>query len=415
MTGPPESASRQSLARARTPGGAQVYGVVSLGSLDRDLLDRATPPCDAVACPYLAGRVASPTDPHWRPAIIVTPRRPESVPSSSHRHVLSPLRRAVASAPMRVSLAGGGTDLPPFVPGVSGRIVGTAIDLRVRVLVEPFDRGWVCLELSATGLAFRRRCGEPRSREVSARLLEETLAWTGVGDGVRVRVETGLAPGTGLGGSAAAAVAALAALAASLDRTLDPEELAESAVRVERDGLGIAGGLQDQIFAACGGMLDLRFDERGLTGREAVSATPGLIAELTSGMLLVDTGQRRVSGEVIDRASYAADVTAQLIAAASEVASGLREGSLERVVAGMRRSAAAKAARDPEANAGATAIAARLEPLGAEVVRMCGAGGGGHVLVWAPAERHEAITVALQGVVVRRPALAAPGVRIEDA
>src|SRR5262245_41337349 len=65
---------------------------------------------------------------------------------ASISHGRSPLRRVVATAPMRLSLAGGGSDLPPFLPGVEGRIVGTAIDLRVRAVVEPFDRGWLRLE-----------------------------------------------------------------------------------------------------------------------------------------------------------------------------------------------------------------------------------------------------------------------------
>ena len=161
-------------------------------------------------------------------------------------------------------------------------------------------------------------------------------------------------------------------------------------------------------------MLDLRFDERGLTGREAGAADPALISALAAGMMLVDTGQRRVSGEIIDRGSYRAEETAELVLAADDVAIGLREGSLARVLAGMRRSAAAKVARYPEANASATAIAQRLTPLGAEVVRMCGAGGGGHVLVWAPEDRHAALAAALGGAEVRRPAIAAPGVRIEE-
>jgi D-glycero-alpha-D-manno-heptose-7-phosphate kinase len=344
----------------------------------------------------------------------------------SPRLALSPIRRAVASAPMRVSLAGGGTDLPPFLPGVGGRIVGTAVDLRVRAVAEPFDPGWVRLELSATGLSFTRRRQDPRSGHTSARLLEETLSFMNVDDGIRLRVETELVPGTGLGGSAAAAVAALAAIGASLDQAPvalgetsapppqpDVEALAAYAVRVEREGLGIAGGSQDQIFAACGGMLDLRFDEGGLRGREVVAADPALVAALAAGMLLVDTGQRRVSGEVIDRGRTSPEITAELIAAAGDVAKGLGEGSLSLVFAGMRRSAAAKTARDPEANAGATALARLLVPLGAEVVRMCGAGGGGHVLVWAPPERHPEISVALGGAQVRRPALSAPGVRFE--
>jgi D-glycero-alpha-D-manno-heptose-7-phosphate kinase len=297
---------------------------------------------------------------------------------------------------------------------VGGRILGTAIDLRVRALVEPFDRGWVRLELSATGAAFTRRSSEPRSSHTSARLLEETLARTSVGDGVRLRIETELSPGTGLGGSAAAAVAALAALGASLDQAPDAQALAEGAVRVERDGLGIVCGSQDPIFAAYGGLLDLRFDERGVTHRETVCAAPALIAELAAGVMLIDTGKRRVSGDVIDRASPSAAVSAELVAAAGDVAGGLRDGSLARVLAGMRRSAAAKAARDPDASAGATALAGRLASHGVEVVRMCGAGGGGHVLVWAPAERRAAIVAEVGGAAVRTPGLAAAGVRLED-
>jgi D-glycero-alpha-D-manno-heptose-7-phosphate kinase len=346
------------------------------------------------------------------PVMNVTSGCLEPVTSLPRRHVLSPLRRAVASAPMRVSLAGGGTDLPPFVPGVGGRIVGTAIDLRVRAVVEPFDHGWVRLELSATGLHFTRRSSEPRSHDTSARLLEETLAHTSIGDGVRLRIETELSPGTGLGGSAAAAVAALAALGASLDRAPDAGALALAAVRLERDGLGIACGSQDPIFAAHGGLLDLRFDAHGVT-QGAVGAAPALLAELAAGMMLIDTGKRRVSGDVINRASPSAAVSAELVAAAGDVASALRDGSLPRVLAGMRRSAAAKAARDPEASAGATAMAARLAPYGAEVVRMCGAGGGGHVLVWAPEGCRAAIVAEMDGAPVRTPGLAAPGVRLE--
>jgi D-glycero-alpha-D-manno-heptose-7-phosphate kinase len=322
---------------------------------------------------------------------------------------------------MRVSLAGGGTDLPPFLPDLGGRVVGTAIDLRVRAVVEPFDRGWVLLELPIGGLALRRRAGEAKSRDPAARLLEEVLARTGFDDGVRLRIETDLVPGTGLGGSAAAAVAALAALAASIGETPSPEALIEEAVHVERDGLGLACGWQDQSFAACGGVLDLRVHERGLASRESIAVAPELLDLLASGMLLVDTGQRRVSGEVIARARYSAGETAELVQAAGDVAEGLREGSLAKVVAAMRRSAAAKAARDPVGNAGARALAERLEPLGAEVVRHCGAGGGGHVLVWAPEARHDAILRALDAPdgssapEVRRPSLGAHGVQIEDA
>ena len=76
---------------------------------------------------------------------------------------------------MRVSFAGGGTDLPPFGAGVRGRVVGSAIGLRVDVLVEPFDRGWVQLESGMLRREVTRRRGESVREDVAFRLLEAAL------------------------------------------------------------------------------------------------------------------------------------------------------------------------------------------------------------------------------------------------
>ena len=320
-----------------------------------------------------------------------------------------PLRRVVTTAPMRVSLAGGGTDLAPFFGGIGGRILGTAIEIRVRAVVEPFDHGWVQLELSATNTVITRRSGDAPREEISLRLLEAALAEVGMTGGVRLRLETDVVPGAGLGGSGAAAVAALAALQGSIGEPPVREELARRALRLERERLSLACGPQDPYFAAFGGLLDLRFDEHGAMTQEAPLAASTLLLALGEGMLLVDTGRRRVSGEVLDKVPRSAEVTAELVGAADDVAQGIAAGSIAAVLAGMKRSAAAKLRRDPIGNAAAAALEVQLREHGAEVVRVCGAGAGGHVLVWAPKERHPAILAAVGGT-VRRPAIAAPGV-----
>jgi len=318
---------------------------------------------------------------------------------------------------MRVSFAGGGSDLPPFIPGLLGRVVGSAIDLRVRAVVEPFDRGWVKLELPVAEETTTRRSAEPPSKALAFRLLEAALSFTGVTDGVKLRIDTDVAPGAGLGGSAAAAVAALAALRWSVGEVAAPEEIAREATAIERDALSIVCGSQDQIFAACGGMLDLGFDEAGCKKIERIAAAPDVARDLEAGLLLVDTRVRRVSGEVLERIEPAralASVTA-LVSAADEVADALHTGSLTKVILGMKRSAAAKLERAPSASSLAVELGERLAGAGIEVIRACGAGGGGHVLVWAPADRHPEILRGLGSATVRRPALAAPGVRIEPA
>jgi len=334
-----------------------------------------------------------------------------SVPTK--RPVRIPLRRVVASAPMRVSFAGGGTDLPHVARRVAGRVVGSALDLRTVAVVEPFDAGWVRLASPAGGAL--RRSVDPPCDQVALRLLEAVLSATGVHSGVSLQIDTDVAPGAGLGGSASAAVAALFALRAALGEPPGPADLAHEAARVERERLRIAGGVQDQVFAAFGGILDLAFDSRGCSGIRPVVAPESFVAELGAGLLLVDTGVRRVSGEVLKAARPPEPrVISELVAAAEQVAAGFAAASLEQVLAGMRRSAAAKASSAPAANALGLEIAERVQGLGVEVVRVCGAGGGGHVMVWAPPDRHDAISEALGEFVVRRPSLNAPGVRIDD-
>jgi len=362
---------------------------------------------------------------------------------------------ATASAPMRISLAGGGTDVPPLARGIGGRIVCATIDLHVRARVEPFDRGWVRLEGSwgtadapepegappqLRSATLTRRADDPPSTDVAFRLLEAVRASADVHEGVRVVVESDLTPGTGLGGSAAAAVALLAAFERALaapspmanspsanslsgdsapannpsgnSPPADAHRLAIEASALERDVLGLRCGMQDQLCAATGGILDLRFFDDGFRV-DPIIAPASLLRDLEAGLLLVDTRVRRVSGEVLDIANdgRARDLPADLVAAADDTARGFRLGSLPLVIAGMRRSASAKLRRGGPSSLPWEWVR-RLSRLGAAVIRACGAGGGGHVLVWAEPARHADLSRAVSPCLVRRPRLGVPGVTV---
>lgn len=316
---------------------------------------------------------------------------------------------------MRISFAGGGSDLPPFIPGVPGRVVGSAIQVRVRAIVEPFDRGWVRFELPVTEATMTRSIHDPPSTAVSFRLLEAALEHTGVKDGVFLRIETDIAPGAGLGGSASAAVAALAALKGSVGETATQEALVREATMIERERLSLVCGSQDQVFAACGGLLDLSFNESGWTNMTRLSPDRSWLNEFQAGLLLIDTHVRRVSGEVLERvdADAAFASVEGLVTSAADAARAMEEGSLAHLLAAMRQSAAAKVRRDPRASALALELRERLAGIDVQVIRACGAGNGGHVLAWAPPSEHEKLLRALHPVTVRKPGLAAPGASIE--
>lgn len=328
---------------------------------------------------------------------------------------------------MRVSLAGGGTDLPPFVCDggePAGRVLSAAIDLEARVELELTGDDVVELVVTRDGPApasstHRRAAHEPASREPAFRLIEAALAREGVRGGAWVRVTSPVATGSGLGASASVAVALLAALRAALGATLQvsPHELATAALSLEREGLGLACGAQDPMVAAHGGVLDLVFDTRGDVTARSLELEPSTRARLGGGLLLVDTGRQRVSGEVLARATndaHALVARAELVRAARDATESLVRGDLEQLFEAMRRNARVKHAHDPHANELALALARALEGLEVEVVRTCGAGEGGHVLVWAPPSQHLAIEQRVKTLglgPVRSPRLATRGVR----
>ncbi|MEZ4296409.1 MAG: hypothetical protein R3B70_15665 [Polyangiaceae bacterium] len=399
---------------------------------------------------------------------------------------------------MRISLAGGGTDVPPLAPGIGGRVVCAAIDLHVRATVEPFDRGWVRLE-GSWGLAeteaeaatdpdspafadsadsldhaptpvserisvlpvvpvagvrpgsppraatLTRRAGELPSTDPAFRMLEAVRQSFGIEGGVRIAIESDLTFGTGLGGSAAAAVALVAAFHGAIGEPASTHHLATAANYLERDILGLRCGMQDPLCASAGGFLDLRFFDApnlpdngpstatlpfaptatladataisvpGPVGFEldTITLSPSLARELSAGLLLVDTRVRRVSGEVLDIANdgRARPFSADLVAAADDTARGFRLGSLPLVLAGMRRSASAKLRRGGAGSLPRDWVQLLIDR-GAVVVRACGAGRGGHVLVWADPSCHPDIERAVAPALVRRPSLGVPGVEL---
>ncbi len=134
-------------------------------------------------------------------------------------------------------------------------------------------------------------------------MLEAALAEVGFTGGVRLRLETEVIPGAGLGGSGAAAVAALAALDGSRGAAIARDDLARRALRLEQDRLRLHLRAARLLFAAFGGLVDLRFDAAGAMTQAAALGDATLTAALGAGLLLVDTGQRRVPARCWARAA----------------------------------------------------------------------------------------------------------------
>lgn len=199
----------------------------------------------------------------------------------------------ITKAPLRISLAGGGTDLPGYADRFGGAVVGIAIDRYVGVTLfpRPFGGGvdafWEYHDRAADAGGLRNAFGKA------------VLERHGAGRPVQVSTFSDVPSGTGAGGSAAFAVALLHALRHRAGAEADPLALAEDAARIEMVDLGRPVGKQDHYLSALGGLRSLRI------GRDRSVAADGLTVgklmrdHLDEGLLLFAVGVRRDAGSVL--------------------------------------------------------------------------------------------------------------------
>jgi D-glycero-alpha-D-manno-heptose-7-phosphate kinase len=203
-----------------------------------------------------------------------------------------------AAAPVRLDLAGGWTDVPPFSVREGGVVVTAAIQLFARAEVQLGGRGFRLvsqdlndrLEVSdSTGLA----------RDGRLDLLKAALRILPVG-ACTLTTRSDAPPGSGLGSSGALDVALVAALSAARGERPDPVEIAETACHLEAVEAGIPGGRQDQFASSHGGLLRLEFHDPEAEVQR-LKLDPGFLADLGRRLVLCYTSASHFSGTTIDR------------------------------------------------------------------------------------------------------------------
>ena len=215
---------------------------------------------------------------------------------------MSARHRFGASAPVRVDLAGGWTDVAPFAVEHGGAVVNAAIELRARVEVEPGE-GDLVLDARDLGRTARISNGNwTADQRASFTLQQAALKRAGLIAGI-VRTSCEVPPGSGLGSSGALGVALISALDAMHGRRRAPEDVAEAAFELEAVEAGLAGGRQDQYAAALGGCHLFRFSAAGVQV-EALTPPPEFLATLERQLVVCFTGSSRVSSATISRVMH---------------------------------------------------------------------------------------------------------------
>ena len=205
-----------------------------------------------------------------------------------------------AKAPLRLSFAGGGTDVPPFPEREGGCVLSMTINRYAWGTLRPRDDDQICLNSLDFGISLTYSSRHQPVYDGQLDLAKAVVKRLSPDDrqGFDLFLHCDAPPGSGLGSSSAMIVALVGLLKEYRHLPMTDYEVAEMAYTIERTDLGIQGGLQDQYASAFGGFNFIEF----LADRVVVNSlrvNPNILNELEYNLLLCHTGKLRLSSNII--------------------------------------------------------------------------------------------------------------------
>ena len=223
-----------------------------------------------------------------------------------------------AKAPLRLSFAGGGTDVSPFPQTEGGVVLSATIDRYAYGSLAPRDDGLIQIESVDFGMSLEIPVSDQMELDGKLDLVKAAIRRLGSDElaGYDLVLRSNAPPGSGLGSSSTMMVALVGLLREHYRLQLDEYEVAQLAYVIEREDLGIQGGYQDHYAATFGGFNFIEFGERVTVNPLRVRRD--IINELELNLLLCYTGVTRESANII------ADQTERLAGGESQTLDGLR-------------------------------------------------------------------------------------------
>jgi D-glycero-alpha-D-manno-heptose-7-phosphate kinase len=326
---------------------------------------------------------------------------------------INPRGRAVRGrAPLRLGIAGGGTDLSPFCDDFGGAVLNVTIDRHAFAFITPRDDGRVEFEALDIGqhedFEMEAVMLEPARlvlhQGVYRRIVRDYLGGRPIAVSIKSTVD---APaGSGLGSSSALVVALVEAFRNHLDLPMGRYEVAHLAWDIERNDLGLAGGRQDQYAAAFGGANYIEFFANDRVIVNPLRLATGALEEIEASLAICFTGQSRASHDIIVQQTNAMTGTGnlpaieamhQLKADAQEMKGAFVRGHVAEMARILGRSWEAK---KRTASGVSNPLIEHLYEVamqhGALSGKVSGAGGGGFMMFLVPPELRRRLIVALE-------------------
>jgi D-glycero-alpha-D-manno-heptose-7-phosphate kinase len=200
----------------------------------------------------------------------------------------------IARSPLRITLGGGGTDLPSYYREHGGFLIAAAIDKYVYVTVtRPFTPGIYLKYSQLEHVEQIKDVHHPIIRESIQMLNLQTPQ-------IEITTLADIPAGTGLGSSGSFTTALLKALYAHRRRLIHPQELAELACHIEIDRLGEPIGKQDQYIASYGGLTCFTFNKNDTVDAKPLAISIDTLFDLEDNLLLFFTGFSRSAGSILN-------------------------------------------------------------------------------------------------------------------
>jgi D-glycero-alpha-D-manno-heptose-7-phosphate kinase len=198
----------------------------------------------------------------------------------------------ISRAPVRISLGGGGTDLPSYYSKFGGFLIAAAIDKYIFISINKRFFSTIRLSYSETEIV-------DSVDQVKHRIFREALKLLGIVNQVEIVSIADVPSNCGLGSSSAFTVSLLNGLHAYKREFVSLQDLAEEACRLEIDILGEPIGKQDQYMSALGGLCSLTFETDGRVRVEPLHLPADKMMDLENNLSLFYTGVERKASEIL--------------------------------------------------------------------------------------------------------------------
>jgi D-glycero-alpha-D-manno-heptose-7-phosphate kinase len=304
----------------------------------------------------------------------------------------------VTRTPFRLSLGGGGTDLPAYYTQYGGFFISGAVNSYMHIVLNDRFEPGIRVSYSRTEIV-------ESAEQIRHPIVRETLMHLNFKDRIEIVSLADVPAATGLGSSGSFSVGLLNALYAHQKVFKKPEEIAEEACYIAMSRLHEPSGKQDEYAASLGGIRSYEIDRKGMVTSTELKVAPEILSELEYGIMMFYTGIKRDAADIL--ASQRAKVSSNEGGAVEKMHSiksigieskkALESGDLRRFGELLNEHWMVKRGVTEEMSTGGIdrwySIARKNGALGGKVV---GAGGGGFLMLYCE-EGRQKVRAALAG------------------